>query len=293
MAVFNGSRFVGEQLDSILNQTLPPTEVVIVDDGSTDGTIELIKNYAARYPQIKFFENARNIGVTSTFEKAVRASTGDFIALSDQDDIWLPEKLQVLVNEIGKYDVVYSNSMLIDENGRSLNKLFSSMMHLQSYTNGVPFLLSNTVAGHTMMLKKKFADLIVPFPVHLFFDLWIAFNAASRNGIMYVDKVLVMYRQHATNVVGTRLSANKKLKTSAGDEFDKKKKELETLAAADIEDIYTRTTLNELLTLFHHRLSLRRSAFFFRHFHNILAAKKKPYHRKVLYCLKMVFKPNY
>src|SRR5215217_203851 len=293
MATYNGANYVAEQIYSILHQTYPWIEIVIIDDGSKDDTVKIIEAYQSRHPCIRLYLNEINIGVNKTFEKAISYCTGTYIALSDQDDIWMPEKVEKLLNEIGEHDAVYSNSMLVNEKGQSFNKPFNSLMNLKSYYNGAPFLLSNTVPGHTIMAKGTFLRKLIPFPADLYFDLWIAFNAAAGNGIKYVDTVLVHYRQHASNAVGTRMSANKREKRTARELYNQKRKELQTLATAPIKDPYTKTVLTEMMALFHKRWSFRRTAFFFRYFNDVLNSKKKPYYRKVLFCLKMFFKPNY
>lgn len=293
MASFNGGKFIEEQVLSILNQTVPPSEIVIVDDGSTDNTVDLLHSLAQKHPCIRVYENPHNLGITRTFEKAITSTRGEYVALSDQDDVWLPEKIETLLGELGDYDAVYSNSLLVDTDGNPLGKLFSSMMNLKTYTNGVPFLLANTVPGHTMLIRKEFLKKIIPFPSNLYFDLWIAFNAASSRGIKYVDQVLVHYRQHNTNAVGTKLSGTKAIKTPASEEFLRKRRELETLATSPVVDGYTAQTLNQLLKYFHRWPSFARSAFFFQHYQQILSAKKKPGYRKLLYCIKMFFKPNF
>jgi glycosyltransferase involved in cell wall biosynthesis len=293
MATYNGERFIEEQIMSILNQTYPNIELVIVDDGSKDSTINIIKRLQQHHSNIRLFQNEKNLGVTLTFNRGVSENKGDFIAFSDQDDLWVSHKIETLINQIEDHDAIYGNSLLIDEKGNSLNKLFSSMMHLKSYYSGMPFLLSNTVAGHAMLAKASFLKRIQPFPPNLYFDLWIAFNAAASNGIKYVDEVLVHYRQHSNNAVGTALSANKKKRPSAQVQFEQKKAELETLAKAPITHAETKKVLSEMISLFERKWSLKRSAFFFSNFNNLLEAKQKPYYRKVLYCLKMFFKPNF
>jgi len=293
MASYNGERFIEEQIKSILNQTYKNIELVIVDDGSNDKTINIIQNLQKKHPNIRLSINEQNCGVTLTFNRAVAECKGIFIAFSDQDDLWVDHKIETLINEIGDHDAIYGNSLLVDEEGTSLDKRFSSMMHLKNYYSGMPFLLSNTVAGHAMLAKADFLKRIQPFPSNLYFDLWIAFNAAATNGIKYVDEVLVHYRQHSNNAVGTSLSANKKKRPSTQTQFEQKKAELETLAQAPITHKQTKQVLQQMISLFKRNWSLKRSAFFFGNFNELLEAKQKPYYRKVLYCMKMFFKPNF
>lgn len=293
MASYNGSKYITEQLDTILNQTYQNIEIVIVDDCSKDDTVSIIKNWQAKYPRIKLFENVENLGVTKTFEKAISLSSGYFIAISDQDDIWELNKIEILINEIGEFDAVYSNSLLVDAKGNSLNKSFTTIMNMKTYKSGAPFLLSNSVPGHTILMKRAFVEKILPFPHNLLFDLWIGFCAAGNNGIKFVDKTLVKYRQHETNTIGTRDSKNKKQKDAVKVQFEKKLEELKTLAKAPITDTKTKIILDKMIAHFHRRWSFARSFFFFKYFDEILVSKKKSTFRKKLFCIKMFFKPNF
>ena len=112
MATYNGERFIGAQLNSILEQTYPNLEVIIVDDGSTDGTANLLKQYAERFNNIRLFFNEQNIGYVRNFEKGMLLAAGEFLALSDQDDIWDKQKLSLLMQEIGDYPIAVSYTHL-------------------------------------------------------------------------------------------------------------------------------------------------------------------------------------
>lgn len=293
MATYNGARYIREQLDSIIGQTYPNIEIVLVDDGSSDSTMQILEQYRQQYPFISVHRNEVNMGVTPTFEKAISLCKGEYIALSDQDDIWMPEKISVLVKEIGQHDAVYGNSLLVDVQGTSLNKTFSDLMNIQTYYCGSPFLLSNSVPGHAMLMKRSFVEKVLPLPKNIFFDLWLGFCAAGNNGIRYVDQILVHYRQHDANVVGTVKSSNKKKKRTKYDEFDFKLSELKTLAKAPIANEKTKQILSEMIRHFHFGWSIKRSRFFFSHYNEILKSKRKSEFRKKLYCIKMFFKPNF
>lgn len=293
MASYNGEKYIGEQLDSIISQTYTNIEIVIVDDGSADNTVNIIKDYQTRYSFIFLFINEQNKGVTKTFERAAIESKGTFIAFCDQDDIWVTDKIETLVKEIGEHDAIYANSQLVDAAGNSLGRDFSAIMKMQSYYSGTPFLLSNTVPGHAVLAKAAFLKKIIPFPAELFFDVWIAYNAGGNNGIKFINKVLVKYRQHESNTVGTGKSKNKKNKRTAQELFDIKLKELKALLPAPIKDEHTKQVLAGVLKYFHRGWSLKRSVFFFKHYNDLLVSKNKPVWRKKLYCIKMFFKPNF
>lgn len=293
MATYNGAKYINEQLQSIIHQTYNNLEIVIVDDCSKDQTVAIIEQYQEEYPFIRLYINEQNSGVTKTFETAIQECSGEFIAISDQDDIWELNKIEILVNEIGEHDAVYSNSILVDASGQSLNKSFTTIMNMKTYYSGAPFLLSNSVPGHTILMKQVFVQKILPFPPKMLFDLWIGFCAAGNNGIKFVDKTLVKYRQHETNTIGTRDSKNKKKKESIQAQFEFKMNELKTLATAPIKDERTKLILQKMIEHFHQKWSFKRSAFFFKYYDDILVSKKKPTFRKKLFCIKMFFKPNY
>lgn len=293
MATYNGAKYIGEQLDSIIHQTYTNIEIVIVDDCSKDDTVAVIEQYQEQYPFIYLHINEQNSGVTVTFEHAISKCTGEFIAISDQDDIWELNKLEILLNEIGEHDAVYSNSLLVDANGQSLNKSFTTIMNMKSYYSGAPFLLSNSVPGHTILMKQGFVQNILPFPPKMLFDLWIGFCAAGNNGIKFVNKTLVKYRQHETNTIGTRDSKNKKKKDAVKVQFEFKLNELKKLATAPIKDEKTKLILKQMIQHFHRGWSFKRSAFFFKYYDDILVSKKKAEYRKKLFCIKMIFKPNF
>ena len=293
MATYNGAKYIEEQLQSIIHQTYSNLEIVIVDDCSKDNTVEIVEQYQQEYPFIRLYVNEQNSGVTKTFETAIQECSGEFIAISDQDDIWELNKIEILVNEIGEHDAVYSNSLLVDASGQSLNKSFTTIMNMKTYYSGAPFLLSNSVPGHTILMKQEFVQNILPFPPKMLFDLWIGFCAAGNNGIKFVDKTLVKYRQHETNTIGTRDSKNKKKKESIQAQFEFKLNELKTLATAPIKDERTKLILQKMIGHFHQKWSFKRSAFFFKYYDDILVSKKKATFRKKLFCVKMFFKPNY
>jgi glycosyltransferase involved in cell wall biosynthesis len=293
MATYNGEKYITTQLESIINQTYSNIEIIITDDASTDSTAQIIKTLQEKYNYIKLFVNAVNLGITKTFEQSIKNCSGDYIAMSDQDDIWELNKIEILLSHIENEDAVYSNSLLVDKNGQSLNKDFKSLMKLQSYYDGAPFLMGNCIPGHTIMMKAAFTKIILPLPGEVMFDRWISFCAAGNNGIKYVDMPLVNYRQHESNAIGTTKSKNKRPRKTKKETFNIKLKELKRMNEAPITNTLTKQLLKEMLQLFTHKLSFKRSLFFFKNIDTVLVIKNKPRYRKILYCLKMFFKANY
>ena len=131
MATYNGGNFLVEQLESIYSQTYKNFEVIVVDDASKDHTISILEEYKDKY-NLKYFVNEKNLGVTKTFEKAILYCKGEYIVLSDQDDIWKKNKLEILLKKIGTSSLIYSNAEIIDENGLSKGKTAKECYHLFS-----------------------------------------------------------------------------------------------------------------------------------------------------------------
>lgn len=200
LCTYNGGMYLIEQLQSLFNQTYLNIEIIVVDDGSTDNTREILEQCSKR-ENIKAYFNEENLGFVKNFEKAISKCSGDYIALCDQDDIWKPEKVELLMKNIQDHILIYANSEIIDKEGNSLNTQLTSIRNFVSGNNPIPFIFHNCIPGHTMLFKKDLIKFIVPFPAEVIFHDWyIAFAAASVGKITYLDQCLVMYRQHeATN----------------------------------------------------------------------------------------------
>ena len=208
MTSYNGERFIREQLDSILQQTYPNIEVIVVDDCSTDGTVAIVEPYIEKYPVIKLVRNEINLGYIRNFEKGMLLAAGDYIALSDQDDIWLKDKLTILMASIGSNEIIYSNSGLVDENGNSLHRKMSDIRNQIGYSDCLMYAIGAWAPGHAMLFKKELVQRCVPFPSIVTHDFWLGFVATCKGPIKYLDTPLVLYRQHITNAIGAVKVAN-------------------------------------------------------------------------------------
>ena len=151
---------------------------------------------------ILFYQQA-NLGPVKNFEFAALQASGSYIAFSDQDDIWLPHKLQVLHNNIGNASLVYSDSELVDEMGRSINIKLSGLKHMYSGNDSRGFIFYNVVWGHAMMVTNDLLKQSLPIPGNIPHDIWMAFKAVTLNGIVYVNEVLAKYRQHSKTYTKT------------------------------------------------------------------------------------------
>jgi glycosyltransferase involved in cell wall biosynthesis len=209
MATYNGEKFLREQLDSIYNQTYKNIEVVVCDDCSTDKTVEILEEYRQKYGLI-YYINEKNLYCIKNFEKAISLCKGDFIALSDQDDVWLTEKIEILLEEIPDYSLIYSDVKYIDENGNILieseRELFKPEKKsiIRSFKN-IPFSDSEYkicyTKGCTMLFKKEVVQKAIPIPAfERQHDWWINIVALRLNGIKYYSEPLILYRKHSNNL---------------------------------------------------------------------------------------------
>lgn len=214
LTTYNGEKYLRDQLDSIYNQNYENIEVVVTDDCSTDNTVPILEEYHQKYG-LQYVVNEKNLGFTKNFEKTVSLCSGAFIALADQDDVWLPEKIEILQGGIGSYSLICSDAKLIDENGRLIFHSLKEYMKLPAQT-GKPFqllLFHPFVTGCTVLIKRELLAKALPIPEGgTFHDWWFALVASKLNGIRYLNKQLVLYRQHSSNLAGViRRESNAKL----------------------------------------------------------------------------------
>ena len=205
LCTYNGSRFLAEQMDSLLAQTYPHIEIVVADDASSDDTLAILEHYARLDPRISIGVNPANVGFAHNFERVLARCCGEFIAPCDQDDIWLPEKIAALVAAIGGHSLAYCDSTLVDASGAPSGTRMSAIVPMLSTDDPVAFAFGNCVSGHALLCRRELMSSALPVPAVFFYDWWIAAVAASRDGIVYCAQSLVHYRQHGANVTDARL----------------------------------------------------------------------------------------
>lgn len=211
LCTYNGARFLKEQLDSLIAQTYANLEIIMVDDCSTDETYSILTDYAAKHPQFKIFKNKQNLGFTGNFEKAVKLCAGELIALCDQDDIWLPQKIELQVNAINGNMFVYHDSEFVHEDGSSMGKKMSDIMNLYRGEEPEAFLFFNSVSGHSILMKRELLDDALPLKKGFFHDWWLAYVATNVGKIDFIDQCMVKYRQHDksdTNILKLKRTKN-------------------------------------------------------------------------------------
>ena len=209
LPTYNGAYYVAQQIDSILAQTFEDFELIISDDGSSDRTCEILDDYARRDQRIKISKQECNLGFKRNFEFLLREATGRYVALADQDDIWIPTHIELLMNSICYSLLACGNCELVDSSGRTLGRTMKGEAGIEFIPTDMEsqfhhLLYNNFVQGCTTLISRRLIDIALPIPENVrFHDYWLASVAALNSPIVYVDETIVKYRQHSKNVIGT------------------------------------------------------------------------------------------
>lgn len=214
LCTYNGARFLREQLVSIASQTLQPMEIVVCDDGSTDGTIGVIKDFAATAGMnVRIYQNERNLGSTKNFEKVVSLCAGEFIALSDQDDQWKPNKLEVLTGALCRSGAgaAFSDAELMDGDSHQIpgtlwieNRFRGLRSELNHSRSGAvsELLKRNVVTGATVVFRESLRKILLPFPTEWVHDGWLAWMCVLYSSLIAIPECLMRYRVHGRQQEG-------------------------------------------------------------------------------------------
>ena len=200
MSTYNGSKYVEIQLSSILSQLRQVDEVIVVDDDSSDDTINLVQKF--QNSKIKLMENKINLGVVKTFERAINHATGDIIFLSDQDDVWLPNKVEKILEVFQKYPditLVLSDAQIIDSEGQiTANSFFK--IRGKFVADPLSNFIKNKYLGCTLAFRREMLDVFLPFPADIpMHDIWIGMINAIYGKASYIDEPLIQHRRHDNN----------------------------------------------------------------------------------------------
>ena len=202
LCTYNGARYLPEQLDSVFAQTRRADEVLVQDDGSSDATRDILARYAARHPEMRLLRNEGPHGVNANFYSAMRQATGDLLVIGDQDDIWLPRKIERLAGSIGDNLLVASMNRpftsgddpgaAVSDDARVPNLHLLRLLH------------TSQVAGHTMALRPELLRLICPERADdIMYDAALQIAARAAGRMAFVPEVLVMQRRHVDSATYT------------------------------------------------------------------------------------------
>jgi len=231
LATYNGEKYLAEQLDSLFSQTNQNFNVLIRDDSSNDKTLDIIKEYQNKYQsRIKFIEdNSENLGSSKSFMKLLEYSDSEYIMFCDQDDIWLPDKIETSFKKIKNLEnnytdntplLVFTDLKVVDKNLQILKNSFWNYQKLipELSKDWKKLLAQNVVTGCTMIINKKAKDVCLPFELPMMIhDQWIAVNIAKYGKVDYLNEQTILYRQHDSNVAGAHSFGFKYLKNKVLD----------------------------------------------------------------------------
>lgn len=274
LATYNGEQFLEQQLESIFGQTILPDEIIIVDDQSTDQTLACIQKISTNIP-VHFYQNEKRLGFVGNFKRGVAlAKPNNYIALCDQDDIWLPEKLEKSIQLLSEIDdgktpaLIYSDLILVDSEENILNTSFHHEMRNDKYIHNLQTILyTNFVTGCTVMMNSAMRNCFADIPVNqtYFHDAWIGLIGCSFGKIAKLDRAYILYRKHQTNASIANFNKSNLFKRSLGYlklVFIKKNfMEREISLAADFYKIYQARLPKEQQKLFLRLIQLKGQPF--------------------------------
>ena len=217
MCTYNGARYIDAQLDSIIGQTRQPEELVVCDDFSTDDTVAIVESFRERasFP-VRIFNNETNLQPYRNYEQALSLCRGDALFFCDQDDVWLPRKiermLEYLIAAEEKFGadtpiLLHSDLEVVDANLERVDSSFARYFNIPSMEPDlVSILFANVVTGCASAINKPLMEKMLPFPdphlvkAQFLHDWWSAICAVATGRILFLDESLVRYRIHADNV---------------------------------------------------------------------------------------------
>lgn len=207
LSTFNGEKYLADQLDSVIAQTYTDWQLLIRDDGSSDKTLEIIENYLKKDARISLInaKNRENIGITASFFELLKYEIADFYFFCDQDDVWLPEKIEKSVKLLEKQDNRLAQLMYAsyDSVGENLKIIHEGMLR-RSVTDLRRLLTENAASGWTMGINHALAAHWQLTDGVFFHDWYLALLAAANGEVHFLNEKVGLYRQHAANVVGIK-----------------------------------------------------------------------------------------
>lgn len=298
MATYNGSLYLKAQIESVVAQSYPNIEIIVVDDCSTDATIQILESFQVIYPDIKIIRNKHNLGYIKNFEKGCGLANGEYVALCDQDDYWHCDKIKNMQRAIGNYPMIYCDSVLCDEELMSMAVNISDRVNSIDFNNCLQQAVFCRIYGHATLIKKSFLQHALPFLAVIPHDWWLCYMATFYGGIKYLPKQLVSYRQHEANifgVVGSKSRKQKKIKKAERNrlEINSIRTRVNAFYDACPDGLVKEKEVLRMLVKTYQNFSLvnnfQRMILFFKFQHYFLASKKRSAIRRYLFCLKMFF----
>ncbi|GAD02747.1 glycosyltransferase family 2 protein [Agarivorans albus] len=201
MTSFNGEKYIEEQIVSILEQITFEDELLISDDGSTDETTNIIESFVRNDSRVKLLHGPK-AGLQSNFDFVLSQASGEYIFLSDQDDVWLPDKVKLTLSKLEIYNLVVSDCYIVDDKLRIISDSFyeSNGLRVGVFSN----LYKNSFLGCCMAFDRKILDCVLPFPKNIpMHDWWIGLVSSVKFNVKFTDEKLIYYRRHSSNASPT------------------------------------------------------------------------------------------
>jgi glycosyltransferase involved in cell wall biosynthesis len=216
LASFQGEQFIGEQLDSILSQLAPEDEVIISDDASTDRTLEVVAQRCD--PRIRLVANTERVGYVQNFQRAIDHSRGDYIYFSDQDDVWLPNKIAMLDAALRNNPFVASDAVVVNARLEQLQPSYFGLRRANSFTVRAIFFRPRII-GATMACERRYLATLLPIPAGVPHDFWLSINAALDGVLGIVAAPLILYRRHSSAASPTATNRSRTLTAIASERW--------------------------------------------------------------------------
>jgi glycosyltransferase involved in cell wall biosynthesis len=210
LAAYEGSQFIGTQLDSIVAQLARDDEVIVSDDASRDETVEIVAG--RNDPRIRVLRNPRRLGYVKNFERAIASARGEYIVFSDQDDVWLPNKLSAVCAALERTPCVVSDAIVVDESLRELHASYFQLRQVTSFTFTSTF-VKPCFIGATMACRRSYLETLMPFPSGVPHDFWISLNAAWEGNLEIIRDPLILYRRHPSTASVSATAAKRQATT--------------------------------------------------------------------------------
>lgn len=299
MATYNGSKYLARQIESVVAQSYPNIEIIVIDDRSIDNTLEILNQFKQLYSYIKIVKNDTNLGYIKNFQKGCTLATGEYIALCDQDDYWHADKVKNMQAAIGDYPMIYCDSILCDDKLKPLGENISDRVNSIDFDNCLQQFIFCRIYGHATLIKNSFLRQAIPFLSVIPHDWWLCYMATFYGGIKYLPEPLVSYRQHEGNVFG--VVGGKTRKQFKINKAEKNKLELSEIRirvnafynACPDELSKEKRVLAKLVKTyqsFSFGNNFQRMILFLKYKDQLLASKKRSAIRKFLFCFKMFVK---
>lgn len=208
MGTYNGEKYIAEQIDSIIQQTYRDWCLLVRDDGSTDGTVAIIRAYTQNHPNIFLLEDTLgNVGFNRNFMTLIEQTGSPYISVCDQDDVWLPNKLMTSLNAIQAIEkssdmpaLVHSDALIVDSQLKPIAEKWIGKRGAIEGLNGIAF--ANAVQGASLMFNRALKELAVATPLLAPYDYHLALLSVLKGKRYFIQESLLLYRQHSNNAIG-------------------------------------------------------------------------------------------